>query len=149
MTPANVCSREKLESLLGHLNHACSVDRPGRSFIGRLISLLTEAKHKHRNISRINSEPRPEVRWWHMFIGSWNSISILRQQALADSDHKLWSDASGSWGAGAFWNSDWIQFQWPHAIQQEPNVIKELVSIAVACALWGRQVKGHNSESQL
>ena len=62
-----VCSREKLESLLGHLNHACSVVRPGRSFIGRLISLLTEAKRKHRNISRINSEARSDVRWWHMF----------------------------------------------------------------------------------
>ena len=34
-----VCSREMLESLLGHL-----VVRPGRSFRGRLISLLTEAK---------------------------------------------------------------------------------------------------------
>ena len=41
-------------------------------------------------------------------------------------------------GAGAFW----IQFQWPHAIQQEQIAIKELASIAIACALWGRQWKG-------
>ena len=33
--------KRELESLLGHLNHPCSVVRPGRSFIGRLISLLT------------------------------------------------------------------------------------------------------------
>ena len=137
-----VCSREKLESLLGHLNHACSVVRPGRSLIGKLISLLTEAKRKHRNISRINSEARSDVRWWHMFIESWNGIPILRQQALAHPDYELWSDASGSWGAGAFWNSDWIQFQWPHAIQQEQIAIKELAPIAIACALLGRQWKG-------
>ena len=97
-----VCSREKLESLLGHLNHACSVVRPGRSLIGKLISLLTEAKRKHRNISRINSEARSDVRWWHMFIESWNGIPILRQQALAHPDYELWSDASGSWGCRCF-----------------------------------------------
>ena len=31
------CTRHSLESLLGYLNHACKVVRPGRSFIGRLI----------------------------------------------------------------------------------------------------------------
>ena len=141
-----VCSREKFESLLGHLNHACSVVRPGRSFIGRLISLLTEAKRKHCNISQINSEARSDVRWWHMFIKSWNGISILRQQALAQPHHELWSDVSGSWGAGAFWNSDWIQFQWPHAIQQEQIAIKELAPIAISL---GEAVEGHNGETQL
>ena len=58
-----VCSREELESLLGHLNHACSIVRPGRSFIGRLISLLSDAKQKHRNIIRINTEARSDIGW--------------------------------------------------------------------------------------
>ena len=31
-----VCSRKKPKSLLGHLNDACSVVKPGRLFIGRL-----------------------------------------------------------------------------------------------------------------
>ena len=57
-----VCSREKLELLLGYLNHACSVVRPGRSFIGRLISLLTDAKRKHRNIICINTEARSDIK---------------------------------------------------------------------------------------
>ena len=45
-----VCTRE----LLGHLNHACSVVKPGRSFIGRLIGLLTDARRKHRHFIRMN-----------------------------------------------------------------------------------------------
>ena len=61
-----------------------------------------------------------------MFIESWNGISILRCQALSHPDRELRSDASGSWGAGTFWNSDWIQFQWPYAFQQEQIAIKEL-----------------------
>ena len=85
-------------SLLGYLNHACSVVRPGRSFIGRLISLLTDAKRKHRDIIRINTEARSDIKWWTMFIESWNGVSILRDQILTQPDHELWSDASGSWG---------------------------------------------------
>ena len=84
-----VCSREQLESLLGHLNHACNVVKPGRYFIGRLISLLTEAKRKHRSIIRMNTDVRSDIRWWHAFIEPWNGISIIREQILAQPDHDL------------------------------------------------------------
>ena len=60
-----VCSKEQLESLLGHLDNACSVVKPGRSFISRFISLLSEAKEKYRNISRMNEQARSDIRWWH------------------------------------------------------------------------------------
>ena len=119
---------------LGHFNHACSVVKPGRSFIGRLIFLLTEAKCKHRNLTRINSEARSDIRWWHMFIESWNSISILQQQALSHPDHDLWSNASVS----CMGHSCLLEFR------------LDSVSVATChptilghpCALWGRQWKG-------
>ena len=57
-----VCSKEQLESLLGHLSHACSVVKPGRSFISWLISLLSDAKRKHWNIIRMNSQARSDIR---------------------------------------------------------------------------------------
>ena len=110
-----VCSREMLELLLGHLNHASSVVIPRRSFIGRLIS-LTDAKGKHRDIIRINSEALSDIRWWTTFVECWNGISILRDEGLAQPVHEIWSDASGSWGAGAFWSSESLQLQWPPAI---------------------------------
>ena len=34
------CTRKDLESLIGHLNHACKVVRSGRSFLRRMIDLL-------------------------------------------------------------------------------------------------------------
>ena len=37
------CSRWELESLVGLLNHACKVVRPGRSFLRRMIDLLHKA----------------------------------------------------------------------------------------------------------
>ena len=137
-----VCTREKLESLLGHLNHACSVVKPGRSFIGRLIGLLTDARRKHRHFIRMNAQARSDIRWWHVFLESWNGISILRTHSSSHPDGEMWSDASGSWGAGAFWNDHWFQMQWPMALQQEQIAIKELIPITLACALWGHHWKG-------
>jgi len=54
----------------------------------------------------------------------------------------MWTDASGSWGAGAFWKSEWFQIKWPVALQKEQIAIKELAPITVACALWGLQWAG-------
>ena len=137
-----VCTREKLESLLGHLNHACSVVRPGRSFIRRLICLLTEAKRKHRYIIRINVDARSDIRWWHTFAASWNGVSIIKNPPSSHPNHEMWSDASGSWGAGAFWESEWLQFPWPDALKHQQIAIKELIPIVLACALWGKRWKG-------
>ena len=137
-----VCSREQLESLLGHLNHACSVVKPGRSFIGRLISLLTEAKQKHRSIIRMNVDARSDLRWWHTFVEPWNGVSIIRDITLAQPDHEFWSDASGTWGAGAFWKSEWFQIQWHSSLHEEQIAIKELAPVLIACALWGNQWHG-------
>ena len=94
-----VCSKEQLESLLGYLSHACSVVRPGRSFISRLISLLSDAKKKHRNIVRMNIQARSDIRWWQTFVEMWNRVSILRDVNPSCLDHEIWSNASGSWGA--------------------------------------------------
>ena len=91
-----VCTRVSLESLLGHLNHACQVVRPGRSFIGRLITMLTQAKRSHHRMVRINNEARSDIRWWHLFVQSWNGISMLREHHRAHPDHQFWSDVSGS-----------------------------------------------------
>ena len=136
------CKPEDLESLLGHLNHACSVVKPGRSFISRLIQLLTKAKQRHWRTIRINKEAQSDIRWWHTFIESWNGVSILRQHRMANPDHEMWTDASGSWGAGAFWKSEWFQLKWPTVLQEEQIAVKELAPITIACALWGPRWTG-------
>ena len=136
------CTRESLESLLGHLNHACQVVKPGRSFIGRLITILTQAKHSHHRMIRINNEARSDIRWWLLFIQSWNGVSMLRDQKRSHPDHQIWSDASGSWGAGAIWLTHWFQLQWPATLQAEQIAIKELIPITLSCALWGSHWKG-------
>ena len=54
----------------------------------------------------------------------------------------MWSDASGSWGAGAFWKSEWFQLQWSPPLQEEQIAIKEIIPIVMASAFWGNNWQG-------
>jgi hypothetical protein len=51
----------------------------------------------------------------------------------------LTSDASGSWGCGAFVHSSWFQLKWPESFQGLHITIKELLPIVMAAAIWGEQ----------
>ena len=42
------CRKRDLESLLGHLQHAATVVRPGRTFVRRLIELLATVQNPRR-----------------------------------------------------------------------------------------------------
>lgn len=51
------------------------------------------------------------------------------------------SDASGSWGCGAFdtRSGQWFQLQWPESWLAVNIAIKELIPIVIAVAIWGHQ----------
>ena len=132
------CSRRELESLIGLLNHACKVVRSGRSFLRRMIDLLQGVPmHRlHPHPIRLNREFRSDLAWWHLFVQEWNGVSFLPpppQLAVKE----MASDASGSWGCGAWHETKWFQLQWDVTSQEMAITAKELLPIVVACALWG------------
>ena len=45
------------------------------------------------------------------------------------------SDASGSWGCGAHWGSQWLQVPWNDQSKQMSIAAKELVVIIIAVAV--------------
>ena len=49
-----VCVRRELESLIGILNHACKVIRPGRSFLRRMIDLLRQEAQQLDNLTTVS-----------------------------------------------------------------------------------------------
>ena len=50
----------------------------------------------------------------------------------------LISDASGSWGCGAFAGPNWFQLAWPNDHARDcPIAYKELAPIVLALAIWG------------
>ena len=47
------------------------------------------------------------------------------------------TDASGSWGCGAIWQTRWIQCPWLKEWESKSIALKELLPIVIACAVWG------------
>ena len=103
-----VCKRRELESLLGHLQHAATVVRPGRTFVRRLIELLSVAKSKNSWV-RLNASTRSDLTWWATFMEDWNGVAMM--PIYSKPSVRLESDASGSWGCGAKWESRWLQWR--------------------------------------
>ena len=50
----------------------------------------------------------------------------------------LTSDASGSWGCGAFSGVEWFQCLWNGRWTEVHITVKELIPIVIAGAIWGK-----------
>lgn len=137
------CRKRDLLSLIGSLAHACKVIRPGRSFVRRLIDLskkVTDLNH----FVRLNAEARSDIEWWFRFAEGWNGVSMMYRMHHHNCSVNLLSDASGSWGCGAFCGKKWFHFQWPSSLQNSHITVKELVPIVVAAAIWGSEWAARN-----
>jgi hypothetical protein len=130
------CIRRELHSLLGHLSHAATVIPQGRVFLRQLFTLLSLDRAPHHYI-RINAGARADLIWWHTFLRDWNGMSFFPATATSV---EVFSDASGSFGCGAFASSlGWFQLQWPENWHTIHITAKELVPVVLAAALWGPQ----------
>ena len=138
------CYRKELESLIGLLNHACKVVRPGRSFLRRMINLLHSVhRPPHSRVPiRLNASFRADLAWWKEFIGRWNGVSYL-PNPLHLPTMEMASDASGSWGCGAWHGNLWFQLPWDSRSQPLSIAAKELLPIILACTMWGHLWRNH------
>lgn len=135
-------TRGELESLLGHLSHAASVIRPGRTFLRQLFNLLRAVRGPDHFFVRPNSGARADLTWWTCFLQSWNGSSFF--PPLNPAVH-VYSDASGSFGCGAVVDDvGWFQVQWPGGWKDMDITAKELVPVAAAAGLWGRRWTGQH-----
>ena len=131
------CTRKPLESLVGRLNHACSVVAHGRTFLRRLINLLRDSK-RHQKFLRLNKECRLDLQWWNQFLPAWNGISFFDLPDWAPvPNFELATDASGSLGFGAYHQGKWFSATWLPSQQPLGMAYKELYPILVACHIWG------------
>ena len=131
------CLKKDLQSLVGKLQHACKVVRPGRTFLRRMFELLKGTSRRQCFI-RLNTAFRSDLSWWCMFLESWNGISMLEDATNRSPDCHLYSDASGSLGCGAWSGSSWFQYLWPNEFSTRSIAVKELLPIVMACIVWGK-----------
>ena len=72
----------------------------------------------------------------------WNGVPHL---PTGPSITSIVSDASSSWGSGAFdsRSGEWFQLQWPQSWLSINIAIKELIPLVLAMAVWGSCWQGH------
>ena len=136
LSKKNATKREIL-SLVGLLQHAAKVVRPGRSFVRRMFMTVAKVKELD-HFTRLNKEFRSDLLWWHTFLLSWNGISFIQVVSAGEgADLVIQTDHSGSWGCAAFFEGRWFQWKWPSEWSLIAIMAKELVPIVLSCAVWG------------
>ena len=127
-------------SLVGTLQHAAKVVRPGRTFVARLYAAAAKVVELEF-YTRLNKGFRSDLWWWHTFLQHWNGASLLQLAGRARHEVLIQTDASGSWGCGAYCNGLWFQWEWPASWINIDITIKELVPVLLSCAVWGGYLK--------
>ena len=138
-------TKREILSLVGVLQHATKIVRSGRTFLSRMYATAAKLREMHF-YTRLNKEFRSDLCWWDIFLESWNGISLLQcTTTLTPTAHELsiQTDASGSWGCGAFFEGRWLQLEWSEQWFTERIMAKELLLIVLSCAVWGPTLARH------
>ena len=133
------CTHKELESLIGSLQHACTVIQPGRTFMQNVIPLLKVAKCQHHHI-RLSVELRSDLAWWRLFASHWNGRALVIPPNAKRV--KITSDASGSWGCRAWYNDSWFYLPWRESSTSLHITVKEMAPIIITAIIWGQAWKG-------
>ena len=112
----------------------------GRTFLRRMINLLSVAKKMHHRI-RLNIEFRSDLLWWATFLPRWNDISMMSTASHSQVSARITSDASSSWGCGTFMTSGW-----PETWRDLHITVKELLPIVMA---WPCGISGLEEQSSV
>ena len=126
-------TKREILSLVGILQHAAKVIRPGRTFVGHMYEAAAKVQELDY-FTRLNTNFRSELYWWHIFITHWNGTCFL---PLSTPTLSIQTDASGLWGGGGFFNGKWFQIQWQKEWVTQTIMAKEVMPIVVSCATWG------------
>ena len=139
------CTKRQLQSLIGKLHFISSVCRPGRTFVRRMIDLLSKASHPSNRI-RLTVAFRKDIHWWQTFLTSWNGCSFFYQDTwLPNSSLELFTDASHA-AFGAYFAGEWFSCSFSaHRIPLSRSItFKELYAITAAVSPWAPSLASQN-----
>ncbi len=90
------CTKKELRilSLIGHLQHASRVIKPGRPFLRRMIDLSMTVDELHYHIP-LRAAFKSDLHWWALFMRKWNGVCMMASLDRKVPGVTLTSDASG------------------------------------------------------
>lgn len=140
----------ELQSLIGKLQFACKVVRPGRTYLRRLIDMQTDMERAQRRgvwgPRRLSNEALADIQWWRHFIARWNGLSLIYDNEWTrwdDPSLLLYTDACLI-GYGARHGNRWFKGTWtPEQLaaamrkQKASMPFLELHALVHAATVWG------------
>ncbi len=132
-------SLQSIQSLIGSLNFVTRAIRPGRPFTRRLID-LTKGLSRASDKVQVGSGARKDLSMWLEFLSNYNGASFFLEPCFTTSvDLKLFTDAAGGIGYGAYLQGHWLQERWANDILRANLSIAflELYPIVAAVTCWG------------
>ena len=132
---------QELQSIIGLLSFCCSVVRPGRCFLRRLIDLTVGVSRPNHRVT-LNKAARRDLSAWLIFVEFFNGSNLLLQERWITSPAlDLHTDASGSLGYGAIFKEHWIMGAWPEHLIDFPITFKEIFPVVLALEIWGNELR--------
>jgi len=141
-----VATVKELQSLAGILNFACSVVRPGRAFLRRIIDHTTSINRGDTRFRpmQIPDSVRRDIDWWIRFGAEFNGIGLLYEVSWTSSDQiEMFTDACND-GFGAVCGVHYIFGPWAPPQKAEAQRAKrmsmpflELYALTLAVAAFG------------
>jgi len=139
------CTKRQLQSLIGKLNFICSVCRPGRTFLRRMLELLSKGSHPSHHI-RLNKRFFKDIEWWLAFLSDWNGRSMFYdEQWLSNVCLHLFTDACAE-SFGALFGTAWLSATF-HDVgipTRRSITYKELYAITMAITVWAPSLASQN-----
>ena len=140
-------SVKELQSLQGILNFACSVVRPGRCYLRRIIDHTKRVMQyaKSRTAQHALTGPiMDDIAWWKESLPLWNGVSLLYDKEWTDATYiELFTDACDS-GYGARYGDEWFAGNWSQTTldlawrkSRLSMPFLELLALVTAAATWG------------
>jgi hypothetical protein len=135
-------SKRQIQSILGVLQFAARCVRPGRLFVSRMLNTLRQFPTRRR-VTQLSLDFKKDLSWWFQFLETYNGVSIIPDMNWTEPDAIVATDACLS-GCGALSGKLYFRSTFPEdVISQQLHInALELLTILVACKLWGKLWKG-------
>ena len=144
----DVVSRQKLQRLLGLLNHWSEVIRAGRIFMNRLLRGF-----KHMSQSQDYFEPsegfRKDLIWWERIAPHLNYVAMMNVTQITP-EGNIEMDASTSWGIGAVnhISKEFFLIPSPSVIADLPIHCGEMSALMLVVDAWSGQRSNPQSQHE-
>ena len=133
------CNLKELQSLVGKLHFVCTVVRPGRLFMARMLNCLRGIPPGDRIM--LSEEFHLDVQWWLKFLPTFGGTSIMWMYHITKPDGMVASDACLN-GMGAVKDTEFIKLEFPDSWKNSNIAHLELLAVIVMCKTWSEELSG-------